>query len=101
MMFKGGEKWAEIWRAGYHFGVTHVHHFYTLRNYLLVNKLWRSASSNPVLRWAISATLNYVNKKQSFTGGGGGMPGVLYIASLTQEKNVFEVVSQNIEVICH
>jgi len=97
MMFKGGVNWAAIWRSGYHFGVTHVHHFYTLRNYLLVNKLWRAASLNPVLRWAISATLNYVNKKQSFTGGGGGMPGVLYIASLTQEKNVFEVVARKLK----
>jgi DNA modification methylase/DNA-directed RNA polymerase subunit RPC12/RpoP len=97
MMFKGGEKWAAIWRSGYHFGVTHVHHFYTPRNYLLTNKLWDAAASNPVLRWAISATLNYVNKKQSFTGGGGGMPGVLYIASLTQEKNVFEVVSRKLK----
>ena len=97
MMFKGGLNWAAIWRSGYHFGVTHVHHFYTLRNYLLVNKLWSAATSNPVLRWAISATLNYVNKKQSFTGGGGGMPGVLYIASLTQEKNVFEVVARKLK----
>jgi DNA modification methylase len=97
MLFKGGVNWAAIWRSGYHFGVTHVHHFYTLRNYLLVNKLWSAASENPVLRWAISATLNYVNKKQSFTGGGGGMPGVLYIASLTQEKNIFEVVSRKLK----
>ena len=31
MMFKGKE-WGDTWRAGYHFGVTHVHHFYTKRN---------------------------------------------------------------------
>jgi len=91
MLHKGGSNWGEIWRSGYHFGITHSHHFYTFRNYYILNSLWASCDLAS-FRWAITAILNYVNKKQSYTGGGGGMPGVLYIASLTQEKNVFDVL---------
>ncbi|MDE0031205.1 MAG: DNA methyltransferase [Deltaproteobacteria bacterium] len=35
MMHKGGDKWGGIWRAGYHYGITHAHHFYTSRNLLI------------------------------------------------------------------
>lgn len=95
MMHKGGENWGEIWRAGYHFGVTHVHHFYTNRNLLVLTDAWENATDTHI-KWAITAILNYVNKKQSYTGGGGGMPGVLYIASLVQEKNLIEVLARKL-----
>lgn len=98
MMNKGGTHWGEIWRAGYHFGVTHSHHFYTDRNLFVLWKIWSKANSS-TLRWAITGILNYVNKKQSYTGGGGGMPGVLYIASLVQEKNVFDVLERKLKSI--
>lgn len=95
MMLKGGEAWGAIWRAGYHYGVTHTHHFYTNRNFLILSKAWEFSTISQ-LHWAITGILNYVNKKQSFTGGGGGMPGVLYIASLVQEKNVIEVLERKV-----
>ena len=95
MMHKGGKNWGAIWRSGYHFGVTHTHHFYTSRNFFILSKIWELCNI-PQLRWAITGILNYVNKKQSFTGGGGGMPGVLYIASLVQEKNIMEVLERKI-----
>ena len=95
MMHQGGEKWGEIWRAGYHYGVTHVHHFFTSRNFLILHDAWQTAP-NKKIKWAISAVLNYINKKQSFTGGGGGMPGVLYIASLVQEKNFIDVLERKL-----
>ena len=96
MMHKGGENWGEIWRSGYHHGVTHVHHFYTSRNYLILQDAWCRAPTREI-KWAISAVLNYVNKKQSFTGGGGGMPGVLYIASMVQEKNFIDVLERKLK----
>jgi len=96
MMHKGGKNWGAIWRSGYHNGITHVHHFYTSRNYLILNDAWKSAPTKE-LKWAISAILNYINKKQSFTGGGGGMPGVLYIASMVQEKNFIDVLERKIK----
>jgi len=96
MMHKGGENWGEIWRSGYHFGVTHAHHFYTSRNLLVLHDAWESTTNN-IIKWAISAILNYVNRKQSYTGGGGGMPGVLYIASLVQEKNFIDVLERKLK----
>lgn len=99
MMLKGGSNWGEIFRAGYHYGIEYAHQFYTLRNLTAVLKLWES-TKHPEFRWMITAILNYVNKKQSFTGGGGGMPGVLYIASLVQEKNVFDVLERKIGSLC-
>ncbi|MCO6428554.1 MAG: DNA methylase [Nitrosomonas communis] len=96
MMHKGGENWGAIWRSGYHYGITHAHHFYTSRNYLILYDAWITAPTKE-LKWAISAILNYINKKQSFTGGGGGMPGVLYIASMVQEKNFIDVLERKIK----
>lgn len=96
MMLKGGDKWGEIWRAGYHYGITHVHQFYTSRNFLILNYAWKNAPTKEI-KWAISAVLNYINKKQSYTGGGGGMPGVLYIASMVQEKNFIDVLERKLK----
>jgi 16S rRNA G966 N2-methylase RsmD len=96
MMHQGGKHWGAIWRAGYHFGITHNHHFYTSRNLLILNDAWETAS-DPHIKWAITAILNYINKKQSYTGGGGGMPGVLYIASLVQEKNFIDVLARKLK----
>ena len=28
-------QWGELHRAGYHYGITHLHHFYTARNYIV------------------------------------------------------------------
>lgn len=89
MMFRDGS-WGDIWRAGYHFGVTCSHHFFTKRNIWVYGAIW-SKSKEKLSQWTLSSIQNYINKKQSYTGGGGGMPGVLYIASLLQEKNVIDV----------
>ncbi len=38
MMFDGTD-WGEMFRAGYHFGITHAHHFWTYRNLLVLSDL--------------------------------------------------------------
>lgn len=98
MMFIGGKDWGELCCPGYHLGITHVHHFYSERNYVMLHYLWNGLQDYHS-KWAITAVLNYICKKQSFTGGGGGMPGVLAIASLVQEKNVIDVVSRKVDSI--
>ena len=94
MLFKDNA-WGDIYRSGYHYGMTHSHHFYTKRNLLILGSFW-AKSTNPKINWAITAILNYVNKRQSYSGGGGGMPGVLFVASLVQEKNVFDVLKRKV-----
>lgn len=88
--------WGDIYRAGYHRGMTKCHQFYTKRNLFAFSALW-NATSNWFVKWLLTSILHYVSKKQSYTGGGGGMPGVLYIPSLIQEKNVFEVFARKIQ----
>ena len=97
-------KWGELYRAGYHSGITHLHHFYTKRNFLVMSYLWEKASTFPqricsairllLLSYnATHATLmtRVVVKKNSkdfvLTGA---QSGVLYISSLPVEKNIVE-----------
>ncbi len=97
MLFKDGA-WGDIYRTGYHYGVTHSHHFYTKRNLLILSAFWNKAKLIKT-KWMITSIINYVCKKQSYSGGGGGMPGVLFIASLVQEKNVIDVIKRKAKKI--
>ncbi|ADU22795.1 DNA methyltransferase [Ruminococcus albus] len=40
-------KWGDLHRAGYHYGITHLHHFYTIRNYRVMSALWELAGTYP------------------------------------------------------
>ena len=102
MMFKGIE-WGDSWRAGYHTGVTHVHHFYTRRNLWTLATYWeRSNTQNDslthTLRWAQTAALQRatlmhqlavtrIAKNKPAKGGktAGHRRGTLYIPSLQVE----------------
>ncbi len=79
------------------FGITYVHHFYTKRNLWVIGALFNYIHltgdfyvENKMI-WSLTSIQNYINKKQSFGGGGGGVSGTLYIPSLVQEKNIFDV----------
>ncbi|MDN5316796.1 MAG: hypothetical protein PWR08_920 [Thermoanaerobacterium sp.] len=79
-------------------GITHVHHFYTKRNLWVLSAFY--CRKIPVLFfWIINSIQNYVNKKQSFGGGGGGVSGTLYIPSLIEEKNIFDVLNRKLKKI--
>lgn len=95
-------RWGDLWRSGYHFGITHLHHFYTKRNYLAMDKLWRLASTYGgrvsdalhLLLLSYNAThctlmTRVVAKKNSkdfvLTSS---QSGVLYVSRLPVEKNV-------------
>jgi 16S rRNA G966 N2-methylase RsmD len=39
--------WGELHRAGYHYGITHLHHFYTARNYIVMSRLWKLTETYP------------------------------------------------------
>ena len=32
--------WGDLYRKGYHQGITHVHHFYTRRNLIVFARMW-------------------------------------------------------------
>lgn len=95
-------QWGELHRAGYHYGITHLHHFYTARNYIVMSKLWKLAETYPekisdalkLLLLSYNAShctlmTRVVAKKHAkdfiLTSA---QSGVLYISKLPVEKNI-------------
>lgn len=95
--------WGDLWRSGYHEGITHVHHFYTRRNLIALGYLHQLVSNidsefrNSLLFWLSSfnsshstlmtrAVAKQNQKDLSLTSA---QPGVLYISGLPVERNVF------------
>jgi hypothetical protein len=91
--------WGDLYRSGYHRGITHIHHFYTWRNFVTLGYLWNAASTTEApdaVRLLISsynlahATLM---SRLVFKSGNtrpvltGYQTGTLYISSLPVEKN--------------
>ena len=101
-------KWGELYRSGYHKGITHLHHFYTKRNYLVLSYLWNEcASFAPTIRDALRLLILSYNETHStlmtrvvakhgskdfvLTGS---QSGVLYISNLPVEKNILKGLSR-------
>jgi hypothetical protein len=102
MMGRGGEAWGDLWRAGYHEGITHAHHFYTRRNLIVLGTLHsliedQPASMRDALRlWISSYNSSHSTLMTRVVAKRGqpnlvltsAQPGVLYISGLPVEKNV-------------
>lgn len=95
-------EWGDLYRAGYHYGITHLHHFYTIRNYVVLSKLWRLAetysehkadalkllllSYNSTHCTLMTRVVAKHNAKDFVLTG--AQSGVLYISKLPVEKNI-------------
>lgn len=100
--------WGDLYRSGYHNGITHLHHFYTDRNFLVFSTLWDLALQAPEsVRDAIKlAILSYnsshstlmtrivVKKGQNDFVLTGAQSGVLYVSGLPVEKNILDGVKR-------
>lgn len=96
--------WGDLFRSGYHSGITHTHHFYTRRSLLALGAMWEAIEDAPhTLRDALRAWILSYNASHATLmtrvvvkqGDGdfavtGAQSGVLYISSLPVEKNIFE-----------
>lgn len=103
MLRAGGREWGDLWRAGYHKGITHVHHFYTRRNLIALGTLHELVQGEkPEIRDALRLWLSSYNHSHSTLMSRvvakqgqkdliltGAQSGVLYISGLPVEKNVF------------
>jgi hypothetical protein len=112
-MLSGGTRWGELYRAGYHKGITHLHHFYTKRNFLALSVLYDAARSAPEeyrdhFTLAVSSynvahsslMTRFVFKKGNSTPvNTSAEPGVLYITGCPVEKNVFHGVRHKLNVL--
>lgn len=94
--------WGDLHRSGYHYGITHLHHFYTIRNYVVMSRLWKLAESYPdreadalkLLLLSYNAAhctlMTRVVAKQNAKDFvlTSAQSGVLYISKLPVEKNI-------------
>ena len=104
-------RWGVLYRNGYHKGVTHLHHFYTERNFYVFSHLWSLIDTFPkdvqpwLKVWLLSYNMSHstlmtrvVAKKDNpdfvVTGS---QPGVLYISGLPVEKNIFTGLERKIQ----
>jgi 16S rRNA G966 N2-methylase RsmD len=99
-------EWGDLHRAGYHRGISHLHHFYTRRNFAVVSTMWALAQTFPEdVRDALKLlVLSYnsthstlmtrvvVKKDEADLVLTGSQSGVLYVSGLPVEKNVIEGV---------
>lgn len=102
--------WGDLHRAGYHKGITHLHHFYTARNFLAVAALWAATEKFPesvrdalkLLVLSYNATHSTLMTRVVIKDGQGdfiltgAQSGVLYVSGLPVEKNVFQGVRRKI-----
>ncbi|MBU2575291.1 MAG: site-specific DNA-methyltransferase [Elusimicrobia bacterium] len=103
--------WGDLYRSGYHKGISHLHHFYTRRNFLAIASLWAKVEQfPPALQKALRLLILSYNASHStlmtrivakkglqdfvITGA---QSGVLYISSLPIEKNVFIGIRRKIK----
>jgi DNA modification methylase len=85
--------------------IKYVTDIYTKRNLWAFARLWDEATKigdprlSSFFHFALTSINNYINRKQSFGGGGGGLSGMIYIPSFVMEKNVWVVFERKIHSI--
>ena len=94
--------WGDLYRRGYHQGVTHLHHFYTRRNLIVFARLWerteryRSDLRDALRFWLLSYNASHATIMTRVVAKSGqrdlvvtsAQPGVLYVSGLPVEKNL-------------
>ena len=105
--------WGDLYRRGYHQGITHLHHFYTRRNLIVFARLWELAGEHEgtlrdALRfWLLSYNASHATimtrvvakSKQRDLVVTSAQPGVLYISGLPVEKNLFAGLQRKLKTI--
>lgn len=106
--------WGDLFRSGYHEGISHLHHLYTRRNLIAFASLWAEVNKYPThlqeaLRfWLLSYNASHstimtrvvAKKGQKDLVVTSAQPGVLYVSGLPVEKNVFAGVQRKLSTIC-
>ena len=102
MMFRD-EPWGDVYRAGYHAGVSHVHHFYNPRQLLVLGRLWTRFRKSVIGR-KLQLVLTSFAVRNAFRGNrfvindhnpngriNGPLTNCLYFPSLLAEQNIFDL----------
>ncbi|MEX0696306.1 MAG: DNA methyltransferase [Dongiaceae bacterium] len=105
--------WGDLYRRGYHQGMTHLHHFYTRRNLIVFARLWERAGRydkrlRDALRfWLLSYNASHATIMTRVVAKSGqndlvvtsAQPGVLYVSGLPVEKNLFAGLRRKLSTI--
>lgn len=105
--------WGDLYRRGYHQGITHLHHFYTRRNLIVFARLWELAGYyegglRDALRfWLLSYNAAHATVMTRVVAKSGqkdlvvtsAQSGVLYISGLPVEKNLFAGLQRKLKTI--
>lgn len=105
--------WGDLYRSGYHKGITHLHHFYTRRNLIMFAHLWQRTEKYPAgmrdaLRfWLLSYNASHATIMTRVVAKTGqkdlvvtsAQPGVLYISGLPVEKNLISGLTRKLATI--
>ena len=105
MLLKDG-CWGEQWRSSYHTGVTHAHHFYSYRNYLIISAIWEridkvvdSSLKSRLVFW-FTASLSRVSRlnryMQQHNRHVGPLAGTLFIGPIQAEISPFYFFEEKI-----
>lgn len=106
-------KWGDLYRKGYHQGITHLHHLYTKRNAIVFASLWKRINLYPekyqnalkLLLLSYNASHSTLMTRVVVKSNNndfvitGAQSGVLYISSLPVEKNIIEGVRRKIKTL--
>ena len=105
--------WGDLYRRGYHQGMTHLHHFYTRRNLIVFGKLWERIGTYPddlrdaLQFWLLSYNASHATimtrvvaktaqKELVVTSA---QPGVLYVSGLPVEKHLIDGLRRKLRTI--
>ena len=105
--------WGDLYRRGYHQGITHLHHFYTRRNLILFARLWKRAAAygdrigNALRFWLLSYNAAHATIMSRVVAKSGqqdlvvtsAQPGVLYVSGLPVEKNLLAGLQRKLSTI--
>lgn len=103
--------WGDLYRSGYHQGITHLHHFYSRRNLHVFAALWQLTESSPLkdaLRfWLLSYNASHATLMTRVVAKQGeddlvvtsSQPGVLYVSGLPVEKNLLQGLKRKLKTI--
>ncbi len=105
--------WGDLYRSGYHQGITHLHQFYTRRNLIVFGRLWEYADRHTgdlrdALRfWLLSYNASHATIMTRVVAKSGqkdlvitsAQSGVLYVSGLPVEKNLISGLRRKLSTI--
>ena len=105
--------WGDLYRRGYHQGITNLHHFYTRRNLFVFARLWERVSryegaiADALRFWLLSYNASHATIMTRVVAKSGqkdlvvtsAQPGVLYVSGLPVEKNLFAGLRRKLSTI--